>query len=53
MGDITGLQRRLFPHPITQKVAEIPEIPFPEPDLSIQGTSIWLLNGSYRVHLRG
>ena len=40
----------LFPHPHTQTIAEIPEIPFSEPDLSIQGTSLWPLNNSYGVH---
>ena len=53
MGDIAGLQQRLFPHPHTQKVSEIPEIPFPEPDLSIQSASFRPLTSSYGVHLHG
>ena len=48
-----GFQRCLFPHPHTQKVAEIPEIQFPSTNLSVQGTSLWPINSSHGVHLHG
>ena len=53
MGGIAGFQRRLFPHPHTQKVTEISQVSLPEPDLSIPGPPIRPLNSSYGVHLRG
>ena len=52
MGDLTGFQRRLFPHPHTSKVLEIPQVSLPEPDISIPGSPLWPLNSSYGVHLR-
>ena len=53
MGDISGFQRRLFPHSNTLPVQEIPPVSFPKPDLQVPGSSLWPLNSSYGVHLCG
>ena len=53
MGDIAGLQRRLFPHSNTQLVPEVSPVSLPEPNLPVPRSSLWPLKSSYGVHLRG
>ena len=53
MGDITGLQRRLFPHYSSHEVPEISQVPLSESVLSILGPSLWPINSSDGVHLCG
>ena len=53
MGDLAGLQRRLFPHSSSCQVPEISQVPLPKSVLSVPGPSLWPLNGSNGVHLCG
>ena len=53
MGDIVGLQRRLFPHSSSCAVPEISPVPFPKSVLSVQGPSLRPLHCSDGVHLCG
>ena len=53
MGDIVGLQRRLFPHSSSCAVPEISQVPFPKSVLSVQGPSLRPLHRSDGVHLCG
>ena len=53
MGDISGFQRRLFPHSSSCKVPKISQVPFPKSVLSVQGSSLWPLHSSNGVHLCG
>ena len=53
MGDIAGLQRRLFPHSSSHQVLEISQVPLSESVLSIPGPSLWPVNSSDGVHLCG
>ena len=53
MGDIAGLQRRLFPHSSSHQVPEISPVPFSKSVLSVPGPSLWPINSSDGVHLCG
>ena len=53
MVDITGFQRRLFPHSNTQPVPGIPPVSLQKPNIPVPGLALWPLNSSYGVHLRG
>ena len=53
MGDIAGIQRRLFPHSSPCEVQKISLVPFPKSVLSIPGSSLWPLHSSHGVHLCG
>ena len=53
MGDIVGLQRRLFPHSSSYAVPEISQVPFPKSVFSVQGPSLRPLHRSDGVHLCG
>ena len=44
----TGLQQHPFPHSHTQKFVEIPDIPFPEPDLCGQGSQVHGSGSGYK-----
>ena len=53
MGDIAGLQQRLFPHSSSHQVPEISQVPPSKSVLSIPGPSLWPINSSDGVHLCG
>ena len=53
MGDIAGLQRRLFPYYNSCEFPEISQVSLPKPVLSIPGPSLWPLHSSDGVHLCG
>ena len=53
MGDVTGFQRRLFPHSSSCQVPEISQVPLPKSVLSVPGPSLWPLHSSNVVHWRG
>ena len=53
MGDIAGIQRRLFPHTSTQPVPEIPPVSLPKQNLPVPGSALWPINSSYGVDLCG
>ena len=53
VGNIAGLQRRLFPHPNKSKVKKIAEV-FPvQSDLPIHSSSLWSGHSSPGVHQGG
>ena len=53
MGDFAGFQRRLFSHPYSHRVPEIPQVPLPKPLLPVPVPPLWSLDSSNGVHLDG
>ena len=53
VGHLAGFQRRLFPHPHSSEVQEVPQVSFEQSHLSVQGSSPWFGNGPVRVHQSG
>ena len=53
MGNFTGFQRRLFSHPCSLRVQEMPQVPLPKPVLPVLGSTLWPLNSSHGVYLCG
>ena len=53
VSDFAGFQRCLFPHPSSRQVPEISQVPLPKSVLPVPGPSLWPVNSSDGVHLRG
>ena len=53
VGHLSRLQRCLLPHTNTGTIQEIPEIPCPGPDLSVQSTALWSVHSAHGVHCFG
>ena len=53
MGHVTGLQRRLLPHPNCPKVKKISQVLPVQPDLSVHGSSLQFGHSTSRVHQGG
>ena len=53
MGNITGLQRHIFPHSHNSPVKEIPKVLFELPDILILSPSLWPGYSSVVVHQSG
>ena len=53
MGDFAGFQRRLFSHPYSHQVPEIPQVPLPKPFLPDPVPPLWSLDSSNGVHWGG
>ena len=50
VGHLSRFQRCLLPHTNTGTIQEIPKIPCPGPDLSIQSTAFWSVHSAHGVH---
>ena len=50
VGHLSRLQRCLLPHTNTGTIQEVPKIPCPGPDLSIQSTALWSVHSAHGVH---
>ena len=50
MGHLSRLQRCLLPYTNTGTIQEIPTIPCPGPDLSVQSTAFWSVHSAHGVH---
>ena len=50
VGHLSRFQRCLLPHTNTRTIQEIPTIPCPGPDLSVQSTALWSVHIAHGVH---
>ena len=50
MGNLHRLQGRVFPHPHTGTVQEVPEISFPGSDLPVQSTTVRSVDSPHGIH---
>ena len=50
MGHLHRFQGRLLPHTHTRIIQEVSQVSFPKPDIPVQGSALWSLNGTFGIH---
>ena len=50
MGHLHRFQGRLLPHTNARTLQEVSPVSFPKPNIPVQGSALWSLNGTFGVH---
>ena len=50
MGHLHRFQGRLLPHTNTRTLQEVSQVSFPKPNIPVQGSALWSLNGTFGIH---